>query len=36
MSAAVKYFPFSEDTKFLLSVFVPLYAMHCREPIRAA
>jgi MFS family permease len=33
MSATVKFFRFSEDTKFLLSMFVPLYAIHCMEQI---
>jgi MFS family permease len=29
----VKFFPLSENTKFLLSMFVPLYAIHCMEQI---
>ena len=33
MSALVKFFRFSDNTKFLLSLFVPLYAIHCMEQI---
>lgn len=33
MNALVKFFRFSNDTKFLLSMFVPLYAIHCMEQI---
>ena len=33
MSALAKFFRFSDDTKFLLSLFVPLYAIHCMEQI---
>ncbi|MDR1579227.1 MAG: MFS transporter [Synergistaceae bacterium] len=33
MSVLVKFLRFSEDTKFLLSMFVPLYAIHCMEQV---
>ncbi|MDR3164590.1 MAG: MFS transporter [Synergistaceae bacterium] len=33
MSALIKFFRFSDNTKFLLSMFVPLYAIHCMEQI---